>query len=43
MMLHKKAKIRGPLKYSSNFRKTLEIPLINCEINLILTRSASVL
>ena len=26
-----------PLKYLSNFWKTLEIPLINCEINLILT------
>ena len=23
-----------PLKYLSNFWKTLEIPLINCEINL---------
>ena len=30
-----------PLKYLSNFCKTLEIPLINCEINLILTLSAS--
>ena len=26
-----------PLKYLSNFRRTLEKPLINCEINLILT------
>ena len=26
-----------PLKHLSNFRKTLDIPLINCEINLILT------
>ena len=26
-----------PLKYLSNFWKTLEMPLINCEINLILT------
>ena len=27
------------LKHLSNFRKTLDIPLINCEINLILTWS----
>ena len=27
-----------PLKYLSNFWGTLEIPLINCEINLIITR-----
>ena len=27
----------APLKYFSNFGKTLEIPLINCEVNLILT------
>ena len=26
-----------PLKYLSNFCRTLEIPLINCEANLILT------
>ena len=30
-----------PLKYVSNFWKTLEMPLINCEVNLILTRSAN--
>ena len=30
-----------PLKYLSNFWRTLEIPLINCEINLILTWSAN--
>ena len=28
-----------PLKYLSNFWKTLEMPLINCEVNLILTWS----
>ena len=28
-----------PLKYLSNFWRTLEMPLINCEINLILTGS----
>ena len=28
-----------PLKYLSNFWRTLEIPLINCEIDLILTWS----
>ena len=29
--------IMAPLKCLSNFWKTLEMPLINCEINLILT------
>ena len=28
-----------PLEYLSNFRKTLEMPLINCEVNLELTWS----
>ena len=28
-----------PLKYLSNFRRTLEMALINCEVNLILTWS----
>ena len=28
-----------PLKQLSNFWKTLDIPVINCEINLILTWS----
>ena len=28
-----------PLKYLSNFRRTFEMPLINCEVNLILTWS----
>ena len=32
--------IMVPLKYLSNFWRTLEMPLINCEINLILTWSA---
>ena len=32
-----------PLKYVSNFRRTLEISLINCEINLILTWSVNCL
>ena len=31
--------IMVPLKYLSNFWRTLEMPLINCEINLILTWS----
>ena len=35
----KDAKILISLKYLSNFYRTLEIPLINCEINLILTWS----
>ena len=30
-----------PLKYLSNFWRILEIPLINCEVNLILTLSPS--
>ena len=30
-----------PLKYSSNFWRTLEMPFITCEINLILTCSAN--
>ena len=30
-----------PLKYLSNFLRTLEIPLLNCEINLILTWSST--
>ena len=35
----KDVKIAMPLKYLSNFWRTLEIPLVNCEINLILTWS----
>ena len=35
----KDVKIIVPLKYLSNFWRTLEMPLINCEINLILTWS----
>ena len=30
-----------PLKYLSNFWRTLEIPLINCEVDLILTWSST--
>ena len=30
-----------PLKYLGNFWRTLEIPLINCEVNLILTWSTN--
>ena len=30
-----------PLKYLSNFWKTLEMPLINCEVNLIITWSST--
>ena len=33
------AKITVPLKYLSNFLGNFEMPLINCEINLILTLS----
>ena len=34
------AEIMVPLKYLSNFLRTLETSLINCEVNLILTSSA---
>ena len=30
-----------PLKHLSNFQRTLEMPLINCEVNLQLTWSAN--
>ena len=33
----KGVEIMVPLKYLSNFWRTLEMPLFNCEINLILT------
>ena len=36
----KNVEIMVPLKYLSNFWRTLEMPLINCEINLILIWSA---
>ena len=35
----KDVKIAVPLKYLSNYWRTLEIRLINCEVNLILTQS----
>ena len=34
-------KIMVPLNYSSNFWRTLEMPLINCEVNFIFTWSAN--
>ena len=37
----KNVEIMVPLKYLSNFWRDLEMPLINCEINLLLTLSAS--
>ena len=37
----KNVEIMVPLKYLSNFRRTLEMPLISCEVNLILTWSSS--
>ena len=37
----KDVEIMVPLKYLNNFRRTLEMPLINCEVNLILTWSSS--
>ena len=37
----KDVKIMVPLKYLSNFWRTLELPFINCEVNLILTWSST--
>ena len=37
----KDVEIIVPLKYSSNFWRTLEMPLINCEVNLSLTWSST--
>ena len=34
----KNVEITIPFKYFRNFCRTLEMPLINCEINLILTQ-----
>ena len=39
----KSVEIMVPLKYLSNFWRTLEMPLINCEVNLILTWSSNCL
>ena len=37
----KDVEIMAPLKYLSNFCRTLEMPLVNCEVNLILTWSST--
>ena len=37
----KDVEIMVPLKYLSNFWRTLEMPLINCEVNIILTWSST--
>ena len=37
----KDVEITVPLKYLSNFWRALEIPLINCEVNLFLTWSST--
>ena len=37
----KNFEIAVPLKYLSNFRKTLQMLLINCDVNLILTWSST--
>ena len=37
----KDVEIMAPLKYLSNFWRTLEMPLINCEVNLILIWSST--
>ena len=41
MIIQKDVEIVVPLKYLSNFWRTLEMPLINCEDNLILTWSST--
>ena len=37
----KRVEIIVPWKYLSNFWRTLEMPLLNCEVNLILTWSST--
>ena len=37
----KDVEVMVPLKYLSNFWRTLEMPLVNCEVNLILTWSST--
>ena len=37
----KDVEVMVPLKYLSNFWRTLEMPLINCEVNLVLTWSST--
>ena len=37
----KKVELIVPLKYVSNFWRTLEMPLIHCEVNLILAWSSA--
>ena len=37
----KDVELMVPLKYLNNFWRTLEMPLINCEVNLILTWSST--
>ena len=37
----KEVEIMVPLKYLNNFWRTIEMPLINCEVNLILTWSSN--
>ena len=39
MIIKENVEIAVSLKSFSNFWRTLKMPLINCEINLILTRS----
>ena len=39
--MKKNVEIMVPLKYLSNFLRTLEMPLINCEVHLILTWSST--
>ena len=40
-MMEQNVEIMVPLKYLSNFWRTLELSLINCEINLTLTWSTN--
>ena len=41
MVIQKNAEIAVPLNYLRNFWRTLEMPLNNCEINLMLTWSST--
>ena len=36
-LVKKEVEIAVPLKYLSNFWRTLDMPLINCEVSLILS------
>ena len=43
MAMKKNVEIIAPLKHLSNFWRTFETSLINCEVNLILTCSEDII